>query len=170
LENIFLLCYNNLLQKVALNVNRNCLLENIFILLTLNLLIEKNREFFSHIISDIYFFIRPFGVKPVMKTHFGFDLLILINWRNELMYGHGESPAPKPLSIFTTASPDAHEFNIPNNADTPLKFVPYPILVGTPITGLLTRPATTLGKAPSIPAQTIIVTASRIFGSCSNNR
>src|SRR5271157_3996399 len=41
--------------------------------------------------------------------------------------------------------------------DVPLspKLAPYPILVGTAITGLLISPAITLGKAPSIPATTI---------------
>ena len=28
-------------------------------------------------------------------------------------------PAPKPLSIFTTVTFEAHEFSIPNNAATP---------------------------------------------------
>jgi len=34
------------------------------------------------------------------------------------------NPAPKPLSIFTTVTPLAHEFNIPSNAEIPLKLAP----------------------------------------------
>ena len=65
------------------------------------------------------------------------------------------NPAPKPLSIFTTVTFDAQEFNIPSNAATPPKDAPYPMLVGTATTGTPTRPPTTDGNAPSIPAATI---------------
>jgi hypothetical protein len=34
------------------------------------------------------------------------------------------NPAPKPLSIFTTATPEAQEFNIPNSAAIPPKLAP----------------------------------------------
>src|SRR3984957_19570992 len=75
-------------------------------------------------------------------------------------------PAPNPLSIFTTLTFDAQEFNMPSSAVSPLKDAPYPMLVGTAITGTPTRPPTTLGNAPSIPAQTIttpsFVRASRL--------
>ena len=33
-------------------------------------------------------------------------------------------PAPKPLSMFTTATPDAQEFSIPSSAATPPKLAP----------------------------------------------
>src|SRR6185295_8772547 len=39
--------------------------------------------------------------------------------------------APKPLSIFTTATFDAQLFNMPKSAAIPLKLAPYPTLVGT---------------------------------------
>ena len=61
--------------------------------------------------------------------------------------------------MFTTATPPAQEFNIENNAATPPRLAPYPTLVGTAITGLPNRPATTLGSAPSIPATTIRISA-----------
>ena len=48
-------------------------------------------------------------------------------------------PAPKPLSMFTTVTPAAQEFNIPSRAAIPLKLAPYPTLVGTAMTGFHTR-------------------------------
>jgi hypothetical protein len=36
------------------------------------------------------------------------------------------TPAPKPLSIFTTVTFDAQLFNMPSKAATPLKLAPYP--------------------------------------------
>src|SRR5215212_3201182 len=65
------------------------------------------------------------------------------------------NPAPKPLSIFTTVTFEEHEFNIPRRAATPPNDAPYPMLVGTATTGTPTRPPTTDGRAPSIPAATI---------------
>ena len=47
---------------------------------------------------------------------------------------------PKPLSMFTTATPDAQLFSIPSSAVRPPKLAPYPMLVGTAMTGALTRP------------------------------
>ena len=63
--------------------------------------------------------------------------------------------APNPLSIFTTETLGEQVFNIPSSAATPPNDAPYPTLVGTASTGAFTRPATTVGSAPSIPAQTI---------------
>src|SRR5215469_12390288 len=62
--------------------------------------------------------------------------------------------APKPLSILTTAVLGEQEFNIPKSAASPPNEAPYPTDVGTQITGAATRPPTTLGSAPFIPAQT----------------
>ncbi len=56
-----------------------------------------------------------------------------------------------------------------NNAARPLKLAPYPTLVGTPITGQLTRPPTTLVKAPSMPA-TLIMTAALVINSIWSNK
>ena len=47
-------------------------------------------------------------------------------------------------------------------ADTPPKDAPYPMLVGTAITGQSARPPMTLARAPSIPAMAIITRASII--------
>ncbi len=65
------------------------------------------------------------------------------------------TPAPKPLSMFTTVTPGAHEFSMPSSAATPPKEAPYPTDVGTATSGTPTSPPTTLGSAPSIPATTI---------------
>src|SRR5687767_7068530 len=59
-----------------------------------------------------------------------------------------------PLSILTTTSPGAHDWSIAVKAPTPPAPRPYPTDVGNPITGTSTSPATTDGKAPSIPAAT----------------
>src|SRR2546430_13579125 len=79
-------------------------------------------------------------------------------------------PAPKPLSIFTTLTFDAHEFIIPNSAANPSNAAPYPTLVGTAITGTPTSPPITLGSAPSIPAQTITIRALISELRCANKR
>src|SRR5262249_16759013 len=60
--------------------------------------------------------------------------------------------APKPLSMFTTETPDAQLLSMPRSAARPPKLAPYPTLVGTAMTGAATNPAITLGSAPSIPA------------------
>ena len=60
--------------------------------------------------------------------------------------------APSPLSMLTTATPVAQLFSMPSSADSPPKLAPYPMLVGTAMTGARTRPPTTLGNAPSMPA------------------
>src|SRR5580704_2381425 len=79
-------------------------------------------------------------------------------------------PAPNPLSIFTTLTFDAQLFNIPSSAVSPPKLDPYPVLVGTAITGTATNPPTTLGSAPSIPATHTITRASASFFRCSSSR
>src|SRR5215469_10865505 len=70
------------------------------------------------------------------------------------------TPAPKPLSMLTTVTLEAQLLSIPSSAAIPLKLAPYPMLVGTAMTGTETRPPTTLGSAPSIPATTITTRAS----------
>src|SRR5438874_1131207 len=74
-------------------------------------------------------------------------------------------PAPNPLSMLTTATPGAHAFIIPRRAAIPSKLAPYPTDVGTAMTGTSTRPATTLGRAPSMPATTTIT-----FAFCKRSR
>src|SRR3989338_39840 len=69
-------------------------------------------------------------------------------------------PAPKPLSIFTTAMPGEQQLSMVKSGAMPLKLAPYPTLVGTAITGFEIRPLTTLASAPSIPAMTMITLAS----------
>src|SRR3954462_6944581 len=66
-----------------------------------------------------------------------------------------KTPAPKPLSMFTTLTPGAQEFSIARRAASPPKEAPYPTDVGTATRGTPTSPPTTLGSAPSIPATTI---------------
>src|SRR6202046_2117002 len=79
-------------------------------------------------------------------------------------------PPPKPLSMFTTLTFDAHLFSIVSSADIPPKLDPYPTLVGTAITGADTSPATPLGSAPSMPATQTITRALVSFSRCSSNR
>mmetsp|Transcript_10607 Transcript_10607/g.25991 ORF Transcript_10607/g.25991 Transcript_10607/m.25991 type:complete len:228 (+) Transcript_10607:321-1004(+) len=52
----------------------------------------------------------------------------------------------------------------------PPRAAPYPMLVGTAMTGTSTSPATTLGSAPSIPATTTTTSASRISSTRANSR
>jgi hypothetical protein len=63
--------------------------------------------------------------------------------------------------MFITPTPAAQEFSIVSNADNPPKLAPYPLLVGTAMTGQCTKPPTTLGKAPSMPATTMMTLASK---------
>src|SRR3989338_5973391 len=65
--------------------------------------------------------------------------------------------------MFTTTTPGEQEFSIVNRGAIPLKDAPYPIDVGTAITGFSINPETTLGKTPSIPATTISTLASDNF-------
>ena len=67
--------------------------------------------------------------------------------------------APKPLSIFTTVSPEAHELSMAKSGTMPPRCDPYPTDVGTPTTGQATHPAITDGSAPSIPAIAIMTAA-----------
>src|SRR5260221_317085 len=78
--------------------------------------------------------------------------------------------APKPLWMFTTVTWDAQLFSIPRRAAPPPKLAPYPMLVGTAITGTPTSPPTTLGSAPSIPATQTITRADASFSRCSSRR
>ena len=77
--------------------------------------------------------------------------------------------APNPLSILTTETPLAQLFSMASSGVMPAKLAPYPTLVGTAITGASTRPPTTLGKAPSIPATTI-TTCAAVSRTCSERR
>ena len=54
----------------------------------------------------------------------------------------------------TTLTPLAQLLSMARRADNPSKLAPYPMDVGTAITGLSTSPPTTEASAPSIPAQT----------------
>src|ERR1700723_394096 len=98
------------------------------------------------------------SVSPCLRGHH--NLLITL----------ATQPAPNPLSIFTTLTFEAQLFNIASSAVNPPKLDPYPVLVGTAITGEATSPATTLGSAPSIPATQIITRAAANFFRCSNSR
>src|SRR5690606_3575082 len=78
--------------------------------------------------------------------------------------------APKPLSMFTTSTPDAQELSMPSSAARPPKDAPYPTLVGTAITGCRTSPPTTLGSVPSIPATTMMTSASANWSRAARSR
>ena len=69
--------------------------------------------------------------------------------------------APKPLSMFITAIPEAQLESIVLSAACPPSATPYPTDVGTAITGISTKPPTTLARAPSIPATTTTADALR---------
>jgi hypothetical protein len=68
-------------------------------------------------------------------------------------------PPLKPLSMLTTTTFAEQALSMVSSGATPEKAAPYPMLVGTAITGQSTRPPTTLGKAPSMPAATTITSA-----------
>jgi len=70
------------------------------------------------------------------------------------------APAPTPLSILTTVRPSEQLCNIEASAATPFSPYPYPIEVGTPITGTSATDVTIDAYAPSIPATTIITPTS----------
>src|SRR6201994_3339463 len=78
--------------------------------------------------------------------------------------------APNPLSMLTTASPGLHEASMLAAAAGPPAATPNPTLVGTPMAGTLTSPATTLGRAPSMPATTITHSAARRSSSRASSR
>ena len=69
--------------------------------------------------------------------------------------GRRSTPAPYPLSMLTTVTPGAQELSIASRAASPPNEAPYPTLVGTATSGTPTRPPTTEGSAPSMPATTI---------------
>src|SRR6185436_6426964 len=73
-------------------------------------------------------------------------------------------PAPNPLSMLTTVTPAAHELSIARSAARPPNDAPYPMLVGTAITGRPVMPPTTLARAPSMPATTTTAEAFRSAG------
>mgnify|MGYP001644328947 CR=1 FL=1 len=58
-------------------------------------------------------------------------------------------------------TPMAQEFNMVSSGAMPPRLAPYPVLVGTATTGQRTKPATTVGSAPSIPATATIARAER---------
>jgi hypothetical protein len=72
--------------------------------------------------------------------------------------------------MFTTVTFDAQLVSMPSSAVTPPNDAPYPTLVGTPITGLSTRPPTTDGNAPSMPAITISTRAERNVSLAASSR
>src|SRR5674476_436493 len=63
--------------------------------------------------------------------------------------------------MLTTVTPAAHEDNIANSAVTPSNAAPYPVEVGTAMTGTATKPPTTLASAPSMPATTTTTSTAR---------
>jgi hypothetical protein len=67
-----------------------------------------------------------------------------------------KAPAPIPLSIFTTVIPIEHVCSIEASAAIPSEPYPYPIEVGTHITGISVTDDTKDASAPSIPATTTI--------------
>src|SRR3954469_6473864 len=71
--------------------------------------------------------------------------------------------------MLTTVTFDAQEFIIASSAVTPPNEAPYPMLVGTAITGTPTKPPTTLGSAPSIPAQTTTTRAPDKVSLCASS-
>jgi len=64
------------------------------------------------------------------------------------------------LSILTTVRPREQLCNIEASAATPFSPYPYPIEVGTPITGTSATDVTTDANAPYIPATTNMTSTS----------
>ena len=54
----------------------------------------------------------------------GVDFAHVVEARYRRLIVLARNPAPKPLSMFTTATPEAQLFNMPSNAATPLKLAP----------------------------------------------
>src|SRR4029077_2197271 len=77
----------------------------------------------------------------------------------ECVIREAATAAPNPLSMLTTVTPAAQLFNIVSSGAIPWNDAPYPMLVGTAMTGARTRPPTTDGSAPSIPAITMTTAA-----------
>src|SRR5438128_559067 len=102
--------------------------------------------------------------RPVIGRDRGFEI------RHKWLIKLAILAAPNPLSMFTTATPDEQLLSIPRNAAIPPKLAPYPILVGTAMTGTQTRPDTTLGKAPSIPATTMMTRAAASLACSASTR
>src|SRR4030095_12182224 len=50
---------------------------------------------------------------------------------SKLLINDAANPAPKPLSMFTTVTPDEQLFNMARSAARPPKLAPYPVDVGT---------------------------------------
>ena len=63
--------------------------------------------------------------------------------------------------------PGEQVWSMPRMAAVPSPPRPYPVEVGSPITGTATRPETTLGRAPSIPAATTRQSGSNALSSSS---
>src|SRR5215472_16959544 len=144
-----------------------------FVFLSLDVMTILSTQFYQHVTFYVERFVKfslpsqrswrwnvTFGKRdrlnfPVFTLHRNPAVPAYSRLISEATY-----PAPNPLSIFTTLTFDAQEFSIPNSAARPPKEAPYPTLVGTAMTGTLTSPPTTLGNAPSIPAQTITTRAS----------
>src|SRR5262249_58630429 len=68
---------------------------------------------------------------------------------------HAAHAAANPLSMFVTVIPCAQLVSIARSAVSPLVAAPYPVEVGTAMTGWPVRPPTTEASAASIPATTI---------------
>src|SRR5659263_114545 len=66
--------------------------------------------------------------------------------------------------MLTSAAPGAHALSMVSRGARPPNAAPYPTEVGTAITGAETRPATTPGRAPSMPAATTTTRALRSSG------
>jgi hypothetical protein len=63
--------------------------------------------------------------------------------------------------MLTTVTPPAQLLSIVRSAESPPKLAPYPMLVGTAMSGESAMPATTLASAPSMPATTMMQSALR---------
>src|SRR5262245_57689766 len=72
--------------------------------------------------------------------------------------------------MLTTVTPAEQLFSIVSKALIPPNDAPYPTLVGQAITGQSTSPPTTLGNAPSMPAQTTTTSAAASLSRCLNSR
>src|SRR5262249_29157066 len=79
-------------------------------------------------------------------------------------------PPLNPLSMLTTTTLADQALSIVRSGATPWNAAPYPMLVGTAMTGQSTTPPTTLGKAPSMPATTTIASAPMNWSRCRNRR
>ena len=108
------------------------------------------------------------------------ELPLLVRQVQYLSYDESEAWMDRKLADFARAlarlevplerMPAAQLLSMPQRAANPPSEAPYPTDVGTATMGVPSRPPTTLGSAPSMPATTMTAGASAKRASSENSR